>query len=66
MPMGATFDPRENGFKSGITADCDVTSDARVDSMMPYLTPAIFESEGLTNRIKPPFPVRTAGRCGLR
>ena len=50
----------------GITADCDVTSDARMDSMMPYLTPAISESKGLTNRIKSPFPVRIAGRCGLR
>ena len=34
--------------------------------MMPYLTPAIFESEDLTNRIKPPFPVRVAGRCEPR
>ena len=31
-------------LQTGITADCDVTSDARMDSMMPYLTPAIFEN----------------------
>lgn len=53
--MDATLDPRKNGFKP-----------ASLLTVMPYLTPAIFESEGLTNRIKSPFPVRIAGRCGLR
>ena len=42
--------PPRKWLKTGIPTDCDVRSDARIDPMMPYLTPDIFESEGLTNR----------------
>ena len=65
-PADATLDPHESGFKSALLLTLMFRSDVRKDSMMPYLTPAIFESEGLKNRIKLPFPVRVAGRCGLR